>query len=45
MNYKVKMLVCVKHLEIYFDNEFAVGLEYSSGIFAINLLFLKINIY
>ena len=42
--YKVKMLINTNHLEVYFDNEFSIGLEYTSRIFCVNILFLKINI-
>lgn len=42
--YKVKMLANINHLEIYLDDEFSLGLEYTSGIFCVNILFLKINI-
>lgn len=43
--YKVLMLMGINHLEVYLDNEFAIGLSFDSGIFEINLVFLKINIF
>lgn len=43
--YKLKMLIKTKHLQVYLENEFAIGIDFVSGIFAINLMFLKINIF
>lgn len=45
MKYKVKMLYSDKHIEIYIDNEFSLGIEYDNKMLSINLLFLKIDLF
>jgi hypothetical protein len=45
MKYKVKMLYSNKHIEIYMENQFSLGIEYNDKMLSINLLFLKIDLF
>ncbi len=45
MEYKVTMLYSNKHIEIYIDNKFSLGIEYNNKMLSINLLFLKIDLF
>ena len=45
MEYKVTMLYSNKHIEIYIDNKFSLGIEYNDKMLSINLLFLKIDLF
>lgn len=43
--YRLLYIIRKEHFQVYLENEFAIGIEWVGGIFSLNLVFLKINIF